>query len=839
MWRLRRLPLLAAGLLLVGANLGSGWREPAAAMAAGLALPVQPVTLSADATTPRACQDIAVDTPAAGVARHAWDAAGDQALTVRAAAAPGSDWDLVVLDRETGRELGGSASAGPRERVTVLLDRGRSVVVQACRRDGDDATLDVELSSEAIPPQLRADRGTPQLVEVAIPAGERDLHRLEALGLDVTHHAHGGVVDVVTTGTADRRTLTEAGFEFAVEDPDLPATVRRAARADARRAGDPRAQRAIPSGRTTYRTLADYGTDLKALVDAHPGLVRRVDLGASLEGREIEGVEIAEGVGAPTDGRPTLLITGLTHAREWPGGELAIEFATDLARSFGSDARVTALLRRVRVLVVPIANPDGFAVSRQAGAAMAAGDDRNPVLTIAEAANDAGAYKRKNCRAQTPETQSTACALRAPFGVDLNRAYSAYWGGDGSSSDATTQQYRGTAPMTEPEAQAIQRLQRSRQVMVYLSNHTYTEEGRILRQPGFAIPNDEVGDTTPDEPAMAALGDRMATATAGISELGYATLGNITGPADDYLYYAQGTYGYTPELAGSNFHTSYANAVVREYDGAGIARNGTTAQGGWRSAYLAAGEAAASEADHVVLRGTAPADATLRLRKDFSLPRSTDQDGDGTADVPLVLEDEFVDTTLQARADGTFEWHVNPSKRPYGPESERWTLTCAVGGQVRATRIFAAARGESPRFDLAECGPSAAPTPPAAPSGPAPAAPSTPASPPPSPSTLGRRLAAAGSLGLRRPALSARRTNRGRPVQVRVVVRGATLTDVVVRIARGRRTLLRGTAARLSRTRNVRVRRVARLTPGRASVVLTGRVNGRSVRLTRTLRITR
>jgi murein tripeptide amidase MpaA len=559
---------------------------------------------------------------------------------------------------------------------------------------------------------------------------------------------------------------------------------------------------------------------LKAIVGQHPGHVRAVTLpGTSLEGRPFEGVEIAADVGRVGDGRPILLISGLTHAREWPSGEMAIEFAIDLAKTYaaGTDPRVTALLRKTRVFVFPMANPDGFVVSRQAGAAMAAGDDAPAESTLPLVASDSGAYKRKNCRAATPESQSQPCATRAAFGVDLNRAYSAYWGGDGSSSDPTTQQYRGPEPFSEPEAQAIRAFGQANQIQTYITFHTYTAEGRILRQPGFKIDNDEVGDVTPDEARMKALGDDMAASTQGISELGYATLGNITGPADDFLYYSQGTYGYTPELRGQNFHTGYANAVVAEYEGFG-----STAGRGWREALIVAGEYAANTADHVVLEGTAPTGATLRLRKDFALPRSTDTDGDGDQDVPLETTPERIDATLTVPVGGRFEWHVNPSKRPYGPAEEEFTLTCEREGAVRATRTFTAARGERKTIDFSGCGPAATPTP----------------GPTATPGPSGGRLL----VGLRRAAFSARRANRMRGLRVRVVLRGpGSLRGVAIRLRDSRGwTVHRRKLGRVRATRSVRLERLRRVRAGRHRLVLTGRTaSGAGVRAVRRVRVRR
>lgn len=743
-------------------------------------------TLASPAATLTPCHDGLL----AGQALQPHVAVEDSALTVRASAPAGTDYDLAVFDRATGRLLGGSASFTSAERVTVLLERGQAVDVQACRRSGPAEPVAVDLASQ---PLTGAKPEPPQLVAV-----DADPARLEALGLDVTHAG-----EVVTYSAADRRKLR--GLDVTVVEDDLPAALRRMLRADVRRGAQ---ARALPSGRTTYRTPADYGTDLKAIADTNPARARLVTMpGTSLEGRPFEGVEIADGVGAEGDGRPILLISGLTHAREWPGGELAIEFATDLAAS--TDPRMVALREKVRVFVFPLANPDGFAVSRAGGPA--GGDDTPQATTLPQALNDQGAYKRKNCRALTPELQALPCATRFPFGVDLNRAYSAYWGGEGSDDNPQSQGYRGPAPFTEPEALAVRGFGQANQVQVYITNHTFTDVGRILRQPGFDIAGDEVEPTVPDEPRIKALGDAMGESTGYVSELGYATLGNITGPADDFLYYAQGTYGYTPEMRGLNFHTGYADAVVGEYEG-----EGPQAGRGWREAYVVAGEFAASTADHVVLKGTAPADATLRLSKAFALPQSLDGDGDGQRDTTP----EIIDASLAVPAGGAYEWHVNPSKRPYGPADEAFTLTCERGGAVRATRTFTAARGEAKTFDFADCGTTAIATPTATVT-----------------ATATPTYADPLRVSLRRSAISARRANRRRFTKVRVVLGGTgRLTGVKLRVARKGRTVLRRSFATIDRTRWVRLRRVKRLRRGVHRVVLTA---GGGIRATKRVRVRR
>ena len=198
----------------------------------------------------------------------------------------------------------------------------------------------------------------PQLVTVDTPTRAAKA-RLQALGLDLTEHAGHDYVEVVLHTAADRAALLTAGFTFDVRIPDL---LRR--EAEINRLDDLFAattlRTALPSGRDSYRSLADYNSQMKAMAEANPGLVRLLTLPEkTLDGRSVLGVEIAEDVTA-RDGRPTFAMFGVHHAREWPSGEHAMEFAVDLVKGArAGDPRITGLLDRGRMVVVPVVNPDG------------------------------------------------------------------------------------------------------------------------------------------------------------------------------------------------------------------------------------------------------------------------------------------------------------------------------------------------------------------------------------------------------------------------------------------------------------------------------------------------
>ena len=694
------------GRLGIGAAIGA-----TVAVLAGPAMATA-ATLSASEAVPRTCEErlLAAGDPAAD--RVAWRAPEAGYLTAILDGGHAPDWDLAIFRGSDRAPIAASTSFTSQERASTWVKRGDEIVIQACRREGRLDSVPLALDFWAGKPDLGQDERFAMLSVTLSEAG--DLTRLVRLGLDVTHDVDGGSATVATYSDEQRARLRAAGFDFYPVIRDMVARDAgdRAAEASAVADG---LRSSLPSGRETYRLPNDYTTEMRGLADDNPALVRSIVIGQTLEGRPIEGVEIAADVNRSDDGRPVFLNFGAHHAREWPSAEMPMEFALELvARWNANDPRVRSLLQRVRVIVVPIVNVDGFVVSRNANGGAVTPIDDDSIATLPLIVADSGAYKRKNCRPTNNDTASP-CATRQFSGVDLNRNFGAYWGGPGASTDPTSQSYRGPGPFSEPESEAVHAFTSRLHPMVFISNHTFTE-GRWLRQPGFdapflpqievptysesctanpdddGTPPDDPGAITPDEAAMKDLGDDMGAASEPnwISELGYESLCDITGATEDWNYFSQGAYGYTPELKGTNFHANYAQMVVAEY--------GTTPGVGVREAYLIAAERAADPAHHSIIRGTAPPGATLTLRKDFATPTCENAacaQGNGPS-----IQDSLR-TRLNAPASGNYVWHVTPSGRPMFP-NERWTMSCQVAGGPLVTRQVAVGRGQAVTENFAE-----------------------------------------------------------------------------------------------------------------------------------------
>ena len=575
-------------------------------------------------------------------------------ITASLTAASG-DWDLAIIDPSDGRIVAGSAYRGANEVASGFAATGNSLIVQACRRSGGASTAQLGVQSFPIDTS-RAPHAS--LVRIQTATLDRK-NELNTLGLDLSEHGGPGFVEAVLYGQADAQKLVDNNFAYTTQVQDLTVQARQDRAADARFAAA-NTRSAFPSGRTTYRRLFDYSEDMKALVRDNPDLVRPITLNhKTYEGRTVEGIEIASNVNA-RDGRPAFLQLGVHHAREWPSGEHAIEWAYELVNGYrNGDAHVRDLLTRSRTIVVPIVNPDGFNASREAGELYGNGGGHATDLDgdgeisdpefIAAASTHINEYRRKNCRFPVIDAAVAAGNCMAQpdqgvvgGGVDPNRNYGAFWGGNGSSDTYVEQDYRGPGPFSEPESRNICELVSARQVTTLITNHTFS--GLVLRPPGVAAQG-----TTVDEPTFKALGDSMAAENGYSSQYGYQ-LYDTTGTTEDWSYNATAGLGFTFEIGHLGFHPPY-EVTVKEWEGTTDYATG----GGNRAAYYKAQENTADASKHSVLAGQAPTGSVLRLTKTVELP--TSQEGQ-------TISDTLTSSMAVSDRKGAFEWHVNPSTSP-------------------------------------------------------------------------------------------------------------------------------------------------------------------------------
>lgn len=695
------------------------------AIGAALALAI-PATAGAAVHLPTVERTLSASRSSAACTAGATDATTYRApmagfVTTRLHAA-GGEWDLYLTDARSKRGLSQSRAFGSQEVAQTWVDAGQKVRMTACRTGGSvsRAGLAIDFADAAKPAKT-----TSSVVRIGrVSQGTYDA--LEQAGFDITHNVQKGYIDIFMDSGAKLAQFKKLGIPFKVHVADLAAKDAKARAAEARRARLG-VRSAVPSGRSTYRFLADYQAEMKKLADENPDLVKPITIGTTFQGRPIQGLEFSGDVNAADDGKPTFFLMGVHHAREWPSAEIAMEFMHLLAQSYGKadaeGARITDLLGKERIVIVPILNVDGFVASRGENASGTPIPDAEDELGFNGTAEPivlggAFAYRRKNCDGPLPAAAMDNDAARSvpcyyQYGVDPNRNYGFDWGGPGASTDPLSQTYRGTGQWSEPETQAVWRTSQSRPVTVLVTMHTIA--ALVLRSPGL-----HTNGLAPDEMLLKELGDKMAKVTGYTSQYGWE-LYDTTGTTEDWNYGAVGALGYTIEIGpkGGDFHGDYKTAVENQW----IGKAGTKLLGGMKEALLTSAAYAADPKTHSIISGTGPAGAELEIAKAFetkSSPLCTFAQGLLVAGGPLAPVDcvapgalgqdatpDGLTYTTKVKPDGTFTWHITQSTRPFegytydeatkqakpnDKPREKWTLLCKATGKSQELVIE---RGEA------------------------------------------------------------------------------------------------------------------------------------------------
>ena len=235
----------------------------------------------------------------------------------------------------------------------------------------------------------------------------------------------------------------------------------------------------FPPADSAYHNYAEMTTAIQQIAAAHPDITRVYTAGLSLEGRPILAVKISDAPDVDDPAEPAVLFFALTHAREHLTVEMGLEVIRLFTEGYGADPALTNLVNTREIWVLPNVNPDGGEYDIESGFYQWWRKNRRP--------NPGGSY-----------------------GVDLNRNYGYRWGCcGGSSSNPSSELYRGPASFSEPETQVVRDFVLAHpDITAAITFHTYAE--LILYPYGYTY-NNQPSDMDPnDYRAFVALARRMA-----------------------------------------------------------------------------------------------------------------------------------------------------------------------------------------------------------------------------------------------------------------------------------------------------------------------------------------
>ncbi|MCS6981824.1 MAG: M14 family zinc carboxypeptidase [Flavobacteriales bacterium] len=235
------------------------------------------------------------------------------------------------------------------------------------------------------------------------------------------------------------------------------------------------------------------------------------------QGRPLKYYRISDNSTVDEDER-AIFYGGAIHAREPLSVSSIVYFLRYLLENVNTNPLIKFLLDNTEIYVMPIINPDGYYYNQTT----------YPM---------GGGMWRKNMRNNGDGT----------FGVDLNRNFPYAWGWDdlGSSPDPASYTYRGPAPASEPEVQAVMWLMTQEKFHYSLMHHTY---GNWLIHPWGYIDQNCPDSTRFKASASFMVKQNNFTYGTTAQTVGYLANGN----SDDYAY-ADVSYnkpsilGLTPE----------------------------------------------------------------------------------------------------------------------------------------------------------------------------------------------------------------------------------------------------------------------------------------------------
>lgn len=297
-----------------------------------------------------------------------------------------------------------------------------------------------------------------------------------------------------------------------------------------------------PAGATLYHNYQRMEVDIQATQAAYPDLVKIFSIGKSYQGRDIWAAEVSGNV-SDASAKPEVLIDGLHHSLEHLALEQTLYALHMLTHDYSTDMAVKNLVDTRRIWIIFAVNPDGLVY-------------------------DLSGHPYNEWRKNRQPNAGTSAV-----GTDINRNYSYHWGCcGGSSGSAAAWNYRGKAPFSTPEAQAVRNFVLSRviggvqQIKTHVTFHT---DGELILWPYGYTKTDIPSDMTVDDHATFVAMAKAMAKTDGYKPEQSSDLYITDGDEIDWMYGVEHIFSFTFELyprAGADSAPVYSpeSVIARE-----------------------------------------------------------------------------------------------------------------------------------------------------------------------------------------------------------------------------------------------------------------------------------
>lgn len=329
---------------------------------------------------------------------------------------------------------------------------------------------------------------------------------------------------------------------------------------------------------TSYHNYASLVTLLLQLNQSYPNLVYVFSIGKTWQNRTIYCIKITN-QSVDSSSKQQILIVAEHHAREVITQEAALYFVCYLLSNYGTDLNVRKLLASKEIYVVPCLNPDGMEVALTYNPfqrknmhpidddndGTADGDiiedmDHDGHLDCYEIDKNLGTNQNPAWIILDQAYEGNATSGHGvvagyvgdnPGGVDLNRNYDFHFNDTFELSSNVTnprvEDYKGSAPFSEPETRAVKDLVESHRFVFAFSLHSGTET--LLRPWAYTT---DISSLGANYTLFNMFGEVFSQQSdypysVGVGNIGY----NCSGEFADWMYGAKGIPTMTCEIYGN------------------------------------------------------------------------------------------------------------------------------------------------------------------------------------------------------------------------------------------------------------------------------------------------
>jgi hypothetical protein len=363
------------------------------------------------------------------------------------------------------------------------------------------------------------------LVKIYI-TGAEDISRLLSYDITVEHYSgniRDGIELVINQNEISRLKSTGLDYEIEIEDLDSfymnrPASTESEMQISRNIQNEDNISGFGFGSMGGYYTFNEVVQKLDSMRLQYPNLITaKINLGLSVENRNIWAVKISDNPDLnESSTEAPVYFDALHHAREPQSMASVMYYMYWLLDNYGTNPEATYLVNNREIFFVPVVNPDGYVYNQLT----------NP---------NGGGFWRKNRRNSGGGN----------FGVDLNRNYDYGWGNNsGSSSDPSSETYRGPSAGSEPETQAMKAFLGIINPKICFSMHSFASQ--YLNPYGYT-----------DTSASYEIYSEFSSDFAASNNYLYGTTKEMldyysSGTTRDYLH-SQGSLCWTPEVGGTSF----------------------------------------------------------------------------------------------------------------------------------------------------------------------------------------------------------------------------------------------------------------------------------------------